>query len=328
MIAPKLKQGDQIRIVTPSRSIKLPFITSEVIRLAEDRLESLGLHPSYGRHVDEINLLDSSSIESRVEDLREAFASTDIRMIQTVIGGFNSGELLPHLDYDLMRKSPKVLLGYSDITALENALYAKTGLVTYYGPHFFDFGEKQGFDYTLEYFKKCLFSKDPFDVLPSKKWSNDRWGASQDKRNFFSNEGFKMVRSGETEGRIIGGNLVTLVGINGSSYFPMLQGDTILFLEESRLEDLQTFNRNLDSLMLRPDFENVVGLVIGRFEPESGITTSNLIEVLKYHRELDKIPTIIGVDFGHTTPRITFPIGGTCKLVADEEIPTITIIEH
>ncbi|HVH15675.1 MAG TPA: LD-carboxypeptidase [Candidatus Angelobacter sp.] len=94
MIAPKLKPGDRIRIVTPSRSIKLPFITREIIELAENRLKSLGLVSSYGKHIDETNFLDSSSIDNRVKDLPDAFASHDICMIQTVIGGFNSGELL------------------------------------------------------------------------------------------------------------------------------------------------------------------------------------------------------------------------------------------
>jgi muramoyltetrapeptide carboxypeptidase LdcA involved in peptidoglycan recycling len=328
LIAPKLKRGDRVRIVTPSRSIKLPFITPEIIELAENRLRELGLHPSYGDHIDERNFLDSSAVESRVEDLNEAFANADIRMVQSVIGGFNAGELLPHLDYGLIRRNPKVLVGYSDITALANAIYAKTGLVTYTGPHFFDFGEKQGFDYTMEYFRKCLFSSDPFEVLPSEKWSSDRWGLAQDKRNFYSNEGYVVVSKGEAEGSIIGGNLVTLASINGSPFFPPLKRDTLLFLEEDRGEDLRTFNRNLNCLMLRPDFQNVVGIVIGRFEPESGINTQKLLEVLKYHQKLKAIPIIYGVDFGHTTPKITFPVGGTCRLVADAGRPVIRIIEH
>jgi muramoyltetrapeptide carboxypeptidase len=328
MIPPKLERGDQVRIVTPSRSIKLPFINHEIIKLAETRLKSLGLEPSYGKHVEEHNILYSSSIESRVEDLKEAFASKDIRMVQTVIGGYNSRELLPHLDYELIRKNPKILLGYSDITTLSNAFYAKTGLVTYIGPHFFDFGEKQGFDYTLEYFRKCLFETDPFDVVSFESWSDDRWGSNQDNRNFLKNEGHIVVNKGETKGRIIGGNLVTLVGMNGSSYFPPLERDTILFLEEDGRQDLHTFNGNLASLMLRSDFQNVVGVVIGRFVPGSRITTQELVEVLHYHKELDEIPIICGVDFGHTTPKITFPIGGTCKLVADPEQTSLRIIEH
>lgn len=327
-MAPKLKQGDQIRIVTPSRSIKLPFITSEVIELAENRLKALGLVPSYGKHIEERNFLDSSPVESRVEDLKQAFAGKKIRMIQTVIGGFNSHELLPHMDYDLIRKNPKILLGYSDITTLSNAFYGMTGLVTYNGPHFFDFGEKQGFDYTMEYFKKCLFSKDAIEVLPSRQWSNDRWGANQDQRNFIENGGYVVINQGEAKGRIIGGNLVTLVGLNGTPFFPKLEKDTILFLEEDSSQNLHTFNSNLESLILRPDFQNVVGLVIGRFEIGSGIKTPQLVEVLRYHKELDGIPIICGADFGHTSPKITFPIGGTCRLVADSNKPALMIMEH
>ncbi len=328
LLPAKLRSGDRVRIVTPARSIKLPFINKEIIELAETRLKSLGLMPSFGNHVEEMNVIDSSSVKSRVDDLTRAFSDPHIRMIQTVIGGYNSRELLPHLDYGLVRKNPKILCGYSDITTLSNAFYSKTGLVGYIGPHFFDFGEKRGFDYTMEYFKKCLFRTDPFDVLPSEKWSNDRWGTNQDKRNFISNGGFVAVNKGEAKGKIIGGNLVTLVGINGSEYFPRLERDTILFLEEDGRQDLHTFNGNMDSLMLRPDFGNVVGLVIGRFTPESGITTAKLVEVLRYHRDLDEIPIISGVDFGHTTPKITFPVGGTCRIVSNKDKPAIRIIEH
>jgi muramoyltetrapeptide carboxypeptidase len=328
LIPSKLKQGSRVRVVAPARSIKLPFITSEIVEQAEKRLRSIGLDPSFGKHVNEINFLDSSSISSRVEDLHDAFSNPDVAMIQTVIGGYNSRELLPFLDYELIRNNPKILVGYSDITALANAIYAKTGLVTYSGPHFFSFGEKQGFDHTLEYFKKCVFESNQFDVLPSEKWSDDRWGASQDQRNFSKNEGYAVVNKGEAKGRIIGGNLVTLTGINGSLYFPYLETGTVLFLEEDHSQNLHTFNANLDSLMLRPDFDNVVGMVFGRFESGSGITVQKLMEVLRYHDELDDIPIICGADFGHTTPLITFPIGGTCKLVADSEKPSLSVLEH
>lgn len=328
MIPSKLKRGDQARIITPSRSIKVPFITQEIIDLAKNRLKSLGLEITFGKHIAERNFLDSSSVESRVEDLTRAFVDKDVHAVQTVIGGFNSRELLPHLDFEIIRKNPKILVGYSDITTLSNAFYAKTGLVTYNGPHFFDFGEKQGFDYTLDYFKKCLFSSDPFDVLASEKWSNDRWGASQDNRNFLPNQGHVVVNRGETRGKILGGNLVTLCGINGSEYFPEIGKDTILFLEEDAGQDLHTFNANLDSLILRPDFQNVVGLVFGRFEARSGITAKTVVEVVRYHQELDDLPVICDVDFGHTSPKITFPIGGSCRIVADLDKPRLTILEH
>ena len=83
-----------------------------------------------------------------------------------------------------IKSNPKILFGYSDITALQNAFYAKTGLVTYSGPHYSTFGMKKGFDYTMNYFKKCLMQKEPFDVKPSETWSADAWYLDQEKRKF------------------------------------------------------------------------------------------------------------------------------------------------
>jgi len=125
MFAPKLKDGDEVRVITPSRSMDLPFITEEIRLLARKRLENLGLEVSFGKHIHEKNIFNSSSLEHRLEDLHDAFADPRVKMIQTVIGGYNSNELLPYLDYDLIRKNPKILCGYSDITALEKGYLLK-----------------------------------------------------------------------------------------------------------------------------------------------------------------------------------------------------------
>jgi muramoyltetrapeptide carboxypeptidase len=115
----------------------------------------MGLELTYGDHVDERDVFDSSSIESRVVDLHAAFAESDVAAILTVIGGFNSNELLPHLDWDLIAANPKIFCGYSDITALQNAMVARTGLVTYSGPHWSTFGMRDYFDQTLEWFQRA-----------------------------------------------------------------------------------------------------------------------------------------------------------------------------
>jgi muramoyltetrapeptide carboxypeptidase LdcA involved in peptidoglycan recycling len=185
MIFPeKLKEGCTIRVVAPTQSIKLPFITEDVIKIAIKRFEELKINVTFSKHIAEKDYFNSSSVKSRAEDLNEAFEDPTVKMIITAIGGYNSNEILPYLDYDLIKKNPKILYGYSDITAILNGIYTRTSLVTYYGPHFFDFGGKKGFEYSLEYFKKCLFSDEPFDVFPSEQWSNDRWVNNQENRNF------------------------------------------------------------------------------------------------------------------------------------------------
>ena len=108
----------------------MPWLTQELKQLATKRLEELYLKVSFGKHVNEIDEFSSSSIESRVEDLHDAFRDPTIKLVITVIGGFNSNQLLRYLDYGMIKKNLKIFCGYSDITALSNAIYAKTGLVT------------------------------------------------------------------------------------------------------------------------------------------------------------------------------------------------------
>ncbi len=327
MIAAKLQKGDGVRVITPSRTMDLPFITDDIKSLAIQRLESLGLHVSFGKHVLEKNIFNSSSIDSRLEDIHDAFRDPNIKMILTVIGGYNSNELLPYLDYELIKDNPKILSGYSDITALENGIYAKTGLVTYSGPHFFDFGEVQGFEYTQEYFEKCFFQADPYQIIPSVGWTNDKWGNCQLNRTVLPNPGWYVINAGQATGTLIGSNLITFLSLLGSSYCPSLK-DAVLFMEEDEEESLFSFNRNLTSITLQPEFSQVKGIVFGRFQPESGITLESLQAVVKNNPRLQKLPMIGGLDFGHTTPRLSLPIGGTVTLSANKEAIQVTIAKH
>src|SRR3989344_1635807 len=159
MFPEKLTNNNEIRVLTPARSLAMPWISEEIKEIAKKRFKELGFGLTFGKNVNELNEHNSSSIRSRIEDLHDAFKDKNVKGIITVIGGHNSIELLPFLDYTLIKKNPKIFCGYSDITALQNAIYAKTSLVTYSGPHFFDFGDLKGFEYTKEYFKKCLMQK-------------------------------------------------------------------------------------------------------------------------------------------------------------------------
>lgn len=208
MIPSKLSKGGGVRVVTPSRSLSMSWITQELQERAQARLEELGLVVSFGKHIREIDEFEASSTKSRVEDLHDAFSDSSVQLIHTVIGGFNSNQLLQYLDYDLIGRNPKILCGFSDITALANAIYAKTRVATYSGPHFFNFGMKHGFEYTLDYFKHSLFSDDPITLQPAKEWSDDRWATKQEEREFIPNDGYWVLNEGEAEGTIIGGNLV------------------------------------------------------------------------------------------------------------------------
>ena len=319
----KLKKGDEVRIIAPSRSMAI--LSKEIVNIANKKFSDLGLKLSFGKHVDETDEFNSSSIESRVEDLHEAFSDKNVKAVITVIGGFNSNQLLRYIDWGLIKNNPKIFLGYSDITALNNAIFAKTGLVTYSGPHYSSFGQKLYFDYTLEYFKKCLMTNELFTIHPSKSWSgNDNWWLDQNKRNFIDNKGLLVINEGKATGDILGANLCTFNLLQGTEYFPNLT-DSILFIEDDYESQSHTFDRDLQSLIHQSTFSKVRGIVIGRFQNESKITDELLIKIIKTKKELDKIPVIANVDFGHTDPKITFPVGGEVKITASKNKVSIKI---
>jgi muramoyltetrapeptide carboxypeptidase LdcA involved in peptidoglycan recycling len=321
----KLKSGDEVRVIAPARS--LAIISEEVRRIANDRFSALGLKLSFGKHVEKKDDFASSSIESRIEDLHDAFRDKNVKAIITVIGGFNSNQLLRYLDWGLIRSNPKIFCGYSDITALNNAIFAKTGLVSYSGPYYSTFGQESYFDYTLEYFEKCLFSENPFEILPSREWSDDTWYEDQKKRNLIKNNGFFVVNEGAAFGTVVGANLCTFNLLQGTEYFPMLK-NSVLFMEDDEESSPYTFDRSLQSLIHLPGFEGVRGIVIGRFQKASKMADDILTAIIKTKKELDNLPIIANVDFGHTDPKITFPIGGEVSLTVKDGRVKLKLRKH
>lgn len=318
MIIPKkLQKGDEVRVIAPSRSMNI--LSQDCINNAKNRLEELGLKVTFGKHVMETDPdYNIASIENRVQDLNEAFADKNVKAILTVIGGFNSNQILDYIDYENIKNNPKILCGFSDITALLDAIYAKTGLNVYYGPHFSSFGMEKGLEYTIEYFIKMFFQESEIDIVSSNEWSNDAWFIDQENRNFIKNDGMFIINEGTAEGKIIGGNLCTLNLLHGTNYMPDLE-NSILFLEDDGMADrafLWEFDRNLQSLIMQKGFDKVKGIVIGREEKNSCMSKERWTKLIKGKKELENIPVIAGVDFGHTTPIFTFPIGGNVKLNA------------
>ncbi|OMD41678.1 S66 family peptidase [Paenibacillus odorifer] len=309
----KLKPGDELRIISPARSLSL--IAAEQRKIAKEQLQQLGFRISFSVNSFEKDEFVSSSIESRIEDLHEAFLDPNVKGILTTIGGFNSNQLLRYIDYSLIAEHPKRLCGYSDITALSNAIYAKTGLVTYSGPHFSSFAMLHDNEYTTQYFRKLMMDNKEILVRPSKHWSDDEWYLDQENRVFIRNEGPFIINDGEAQGTIIGGNLCTLNLLQGTEYMPSLN-NSILFLEDDYESSPVTFDRDLQSLIHQPDFQHVKGMVIGRFQQGSRMTKNLLTKIITSKEELSDIPVIADVDFGHTSPMITFPIGGQASLRA------------
>ncbi len=320
IIPDNLAIGDEIRVIAPSRNMNI--LNEETIEIAKKNLENLGLKVTFGKNVFKEEYFGCASIEDRVSDLHEAFLDKNVKGILTVIGGFNTNQILDYIDYEIIKSNPKMICGYSDITALLHSITAKTGLITYYGPHFSSFGMKKGLDFTIDYFKKMFFESNNIEIKASEYWSNDLWFIDQDKRDFLKNEGIQIISKGNCEGIIIGGNLCTLNLLQGTEYFGEFK-DVILFIEDdggAGPNFSQEFDRNLISLVQAINPANIKGIVVGRAEKNCEMTNKLWETIFKTKKELQGIPIVYNVDFGHTTPQITFPIGGKAKLEVDKEI--------
>lgn len=311
MIATKLKKGDEIRVIAPSRSLAAAEKTKFENSLKF--LQNHGFAVSFSKNCFELDETGSSGIAPRLEDLYEAFLDQRVRAVLACDGGFNVNQLLEHIDYSLIRNHPKILCGFSDITALTHAIYAKTGLVTYSGPFFTSFWSDYQVGYTLGYFEKCLLSEDAYTIEP-----------------FPESTGYSVIQEGECEGEIVGGNLCTLNLLQGTQFMPCLK-DKILFLEDDNIMGdhfVNEFNRNLESLTQVDGFEGVKGIVFGRFHATCKMTDTVIRRIVSTKAKLKNMPVVFNVDFGHELPMITFPIGGVMQLEARGASVSLRVVSH
>ena len=319
LVPEKLRPGDEIRVLALSRSLgglkQYPGISDADIACARAALESLGLRVSLGRHVMDGDTHLTLPVASRLEDWHEALDAVPVKGILAVTGGMGAIQLLDRLDFERVAAHPKILCGYSDIGLLGNALFARTGLVSYYGPNFSSFMMRKGGDYTRRSFQSCLFDARPFEVRPSSEWSDDNWVKDQENRRFHPNDGWWSIHEGEADGTILGGNLFGLNLLQGSRFFPPLS-DAMRFLEHPSegKGTLMNLDMSLRALTFQPGFSDVRGIVIGRFAGNAGIDRDKLSAMVDNIPELAGKPVIANCDFGHTTPMLTLPIGGRCRM--------------
>ncbi|HEX6254262.1 MAG TPA: S66 peptidase family protein [Euzebyales bacterium] len=318
----KLRDGDQVRVIAPSRSRGI--IGRAGHDATNDRLRSLGLEITFGARVDEHDAFDSSAVSSRIADLHDAFADPDVAGILTVIGGFNSNQLLEHLDWDLIGANPKVFCGYSDITALNHALLAHTGMLTYSGPHWSSFGMRDHFADTFDWFRRTVFAPGagghdgPLALWPAAEWTDDAWFLDQDDRHPQRNDGWwSLGGDGVVTGRIIGANLATLSLLPGTPHMPDLEA-CVLVLEDDFESQPHHFDRLLHALLqhLAHVGTQVRGVVIGRFQRDSHMTRELLTRITDIPA-LRGLPIVANADYGHTSPMFTLPIGGEIEVRVD-----------
>lgn len=326
MSTPKaLQAGDHLRVIAPARS--LPLLSQETISIATASLQKMGLTVSFGKNVHQADQFMSSSVDSRIEDLHQAFADPDVDGILTVIGGFNSNQILKSIDWQIIANNPKVFCGFSDITALNTAIHAKTGLINFSGPHFSTFGQKYHLEYTQAYFQKMVMDEQIVSVDPSKSWTDDEWWLNQEQRNPIANQGYWKIQEGSANCKILGGNLGTLALLFGTEFAPDFS-DSIVFIEDTATCSISEFDRLLQALLHQPGADKIKGLVIGRFQQASKIDQQTLKTVISSKPELADLPVLANVDFGHTEPKITLPIGGQSELVVSKESFTLKLLKN
>ncbi|HFI2431707.1 TPA: S66 peptidase family protein [Streptococcus suis] len=307
----KIKKVDHIRVVSPSSSIER-IGGFEANLAAKEKLEELGFKLSFSEHYFENDMFYSAPIASRVADLEAAFADESVDAILTTIGGFNSNELLPYLNFDLIVRHPKIFCGYSDTTALLNAIYAKTGMPTYMGPAYSSFKMVQAQQYQTEAWLKAV-TQDSYELTPSPEWSSDAWYLPDAPRTFYPTE-WKVYNPGQASGTAIGGNLSTFALLHGTEFAPKPE-KYILFLEEAEEDHYTEFTRHFAALL--QNYPNPQAVLIGRFPKETKMTEEILLAILDKHPILKTIPVLYDLDFAHTQPLFTITIGGQVELDAE-----------
>lgn len=319
---PRLRPGDLIGVVSPSSPVA-HFVPRRLKRgLAE--LERLGFRVRLGRHATEKRGHTAGTIADRVADLHEMFADPEVKGIITTIGGHSSHQLLDELDFDLIAANPKVFMGYSDITALHLGIHARTGLVTFLGPAVLpQFGEAGGLmPYVRQAFQRAVCTASPAgDLEPSPVVVAEtlKWDVEDDRpRCTTANPGPRALRSGLARGRIVAGNLGTMLLLAGTPYWPDLRG-AILSVEDDETETPASVDRYFTQLRQMGVYDLIAGLVVGRFPPSVGFSAEDsLEEILLTATRGYTFPIGIDFDFGHWDPIFVLPNGVQAELAVGE----------
>ncbi|QHS24082.1 LD-carboxypeptidase [Virgibacillus sp. MSP4-1] len=322
MIKPRaLKEGDKIGIITPSTPA--PVIFKERYQRGLKFLNNLGYEIVEGSCSNHHQAYRSGSIKDRVHELNDFIYDDDIKAIISTIGGTNSNSLLPYIDYEYLKDHPKIIMGYSDVTALLLGIYAKTGLVTFYGPAIVpSFGEyPEMLPKGVEYFKDVVIKQKtaPYILDVPNRWTDEMldWNTQTRAKKMYLNEGWTCLRKGKAYGILVGGNLNTLSGFLNTEYFPDLTG-SILFIEDS-FKDMALEERLFSMLKVSGIFDKISGLILGKHEQFDDLNSPFTIDELLLEVIGDRdIPVLTNVDIGHTFPSHVFPIGININLDANQ----------
>jgi muramoyltetrapeptide carboxypeptidase len=330
--APKLTKHNQIGLI--SNSAPLAGLVPHRTKRGIEMLRALGFKVKLGISALKVDNYIAGSPEERAKDINSFIKNKNIKAILSFIGGDHSSQLLPLLNFEQIKNNPKIIMGFSDTTVLLLAIYSQTGLVTFYGPSVLNqFAENpKMLDYTMKYFKKAVMSNLPIGkIIPSPLWTEEMmdWFEKKDilrPRKMKKNSGWLWLKDGKAEGPLIGGCLFSLMHLRGTKYWPEFKG-TILFWEISENdsnifegEAISAVDSHLIDLENSGVFEEISGMVIGRPYHYSKKMEKRLISLVKERTKKFNFPILYRVDFGHTDPMITLPIGAKSTLDSKEGI--------
>jgi muramoyltetrapeptide carboxypeptidase len=259
----------------------------------------LGFKVKLGQTLKEKHGYLAGADELRAKEINTFFADKEVQGIFCMKGGWGCARILDKIDYDLIGKNPKVLIGFSDITSLLIAIYSKTGLVTFHGP----VGNSGWNEFSVDYIKRVLMKKEAVTYSYPEK--------DEDKPY--------IITPGKAKGILVGGNLTVLAGIIGSEYLPDWK-NKILFLEEAK-EEPYSVDRMLTQLKLAGVLQNISGFIFGKCvkcdaeEPQKAFL---LKEVLEQHIKPLGIPAFYGAMIGHIENKYTIPIGIEAEIDAEK----------
>lgn len=298
-----LQQGDTIGIVSPAGAI----FESEPYEIAKESFEALGLQVKFGEFTKSRYGHLAGTDEQRAAELMQMFLNPEIKAIIALRGGSGAARILDKLDYEKIRKNPKIFMGYSDITALHLAIHKETGLVTFHGP----VAVSTWNSFSTKYFKNLFFEKEAVE------YSNP--ADKGDELTQTSNR-IRTINPGKATGALLGGNLSVLTGIMGTPYFPEDWKGKILYIEEIG-EKIYAVDRMMTQLQLGGVLEQISGFVFGKCndcEPGgSGYGSLTLEEVVDHYIKPLNIPAFTGAMIGHIADNATIPNGIQAEMDAE-----------
>jgi len=318
----KLVKGDSIAFFSPSSPITAN--APRRFQRATQFLLGKGFNLVEGTLTGKKDFYRSGTITERADELNSLIRNPEVKCIMSTIGGMNSNSLLPYIDYEQLAKTPKIIVGYSDMTAILLAIYAKIEMVTYYGPALVaTFGEFSPYsEMAFDYLSDILINQQelPFPLQTPPFWTDEfiPW-EEQDRTKVQNANKMITVNGGIAKGRLIGGNLNTIHGIWGSPYMPEIKDGDILFIEDS-LWGIETIERSFSLLKISGVFDRVAGIILGKHELFKDSETGRkpydvLLEVIRE----PKCPILADFDCSHARPMLTLPIGSEVELDATHQ---------